>query len=450
MKKTIIEIGRGVKCIYPPKVLRQKIEKDLCFENPAYKKAIEQGRSPGNMSPYIILFDQDKDTFWLPRGYVFFLVKFIKQINHPYILVDETVTFDPLDFKFHGKLRDYQKTAESKILNYPVGVLEASTGSGKTTMALSVITKRQQPTLILVHTKELLYQWKDRITEFLKEDCGIIGDGKFQIKPITVGTIQTVHKKLPQITDHFGQLIIDECHRYGSHTTAYAIQDFPAKYFLGLTATPFRSDGLTKIIFAGIGPKIHKVNKTGLFESGAVLQPKIKKVETNFRYTFTNDYSAMVSTLTKDENRNLLICSKIAENLKLFNETILVISDRKNHAKIIRETLQNSYKINSSLLLGSTNKKTREQSVEDIRAGKSKVMIATTSLIMEGFDLSDLTSLFITTPIKFSGRLIQACGRILRPRKGKKPLIYDFRDDWVPVLKYSGYARDRVYRSEWK
>jgi superfamily II DNA or RNA helicase len=302
----------------------------------------------------------------------------------------------------------------------------------------------------LVHTTELLLQWRDRIKTFLGEDCGLIGNGKFQVKPITVGTIQTVHKRFPEITDSFGHLVIDECHRYGSHTTAYTIQEFPAKYFLGLTATPFRSDGLTKIIFAGIGPKIHKIDRQGLFETGAVLKPDIRRVPTNFRYVFANDYAAMISSLVQNDERNLLICAEIALYLQHVKESILIVTDRKNHAEIIRETLLNKYKINSSMLLGTTKKKDRVQTTEDIRSGKSKVLIATSQLISEGYDMANLSALFLTTPIKFSGKLIQACGRILRPKEGKNPLIVDFRDDYVQVLKYSGYARDKTFNKEWR
>jgi superfamily II DNA or RNA helicase len=157
----------------------------------------------------------------------------------------------------------------------------------------------------------------------------------------------------------------------------------------------------------------------------------------------------MISELTKNEERNQLICNAIAKDLKIYNDTVLIITDRKDHAFILREILKRQYNLSVSMLLGSTNKKERMKSIEEIRNGKSKILLATTSLIKEGFDLADLTALFITTPIKFSGRLIQAVGRVLRPAENKIPRIYDFRDNWVDVLRYTGYARDRTYNQEW-
>lgn len=449
---TIIEIGRGIKCINTPKEARKKIEKDLTIDNPAYTKAIKLGKYT-SADPFLILYDSEKSTYWLPRGYVFFLIKFLKRINHPYKIIEKTKTFEPLNFKFHGKLRDYQLEAEKHILKYPIGILEAGTGSGKTVSALSVIAKRKQPTLIIVHTKELLYQWKDRVKEFLKEDVGIIGDGKFEIKNISVGTIQTVKKRLDELNLKFGFLIVDEVHRYGTLSGIFTIQDFPAKYYLGLTATPFRSDGLGRLLFVSIGPKIHIVNKKKLFDNKNILRPDIFRIDTNFRYIFNNDYSSMMSVLTKDEARNRLICAKTSEDLKIYNEAILLVSDRKKHLEILQEILLEDYGIKSIILYGTTKKKKRVEYVELINQKKVKVILATTSLIGEGFDAPYLTALFLTTPIKFSGRLVQACGRILRTEKGNKnkiPRLYDFRDNNIDVLRYSGYGRDRVYRKEWQ
>ena len=86
--------------------------------------------------------------------------------------------------------------------------------------------------------------------------------------------------------------------------------------------------------------------------------------------------------------------------------------------------------------------------MKKVKAGKCKVLIATTSLIGEGFDAPNLSALFLTTPIKFAGRLLQTAGRILRPSGGANPRLYDFRDDNISALRYSGFGRDRAYKNE--
>jgi len=244
-------------------------------------------------------------------------------------------------------------------------------------------------------------------------------------------------------------ILVHNCHRIAASTWTDTIQEFPAKHYLGLTATAFRRDGLGHAIFASLGPKQHTVNKKLLFKTKAVLKPNVYRIQSNFKYVFTNDYSTMISSLTKDTARNNLIINQIHADLKLYNENILIVSDRKQHCLTMQETLLNRYNTKSLVLTGTVKKTERTEIIKQVKTGKCKVLFATISLIGEGFDAPDLTALFLTTPIKFSGRLIQACGRILRPKKGKVPRIYDIKDNNVKVLQYSGFNRDRIYKKEW-
>jgi small basic protein (TIGR04137 family) len=139
-------------------------------------------------------------------------MKWIKQNNYEVKIIDKTLLLPKIDIKFHGKLREYQELAVNEMVNrYPVGVLEANTGAGKTVIATGIIAKRKQPTLIIVHSKELLYQWQEAIKTFLHYDCGLLGDRKNDIKDITVGIINTVKNKIDELTPRFGMVICDEC-----------------------------------------------------------------------------------------------------------------------------------------------------------------------------------------------------------------------------------------------
>ena len=96
-------------------------------------------------------------------------------------------------------------------------------------------------------------------------------------------------------------------------------------------------------------------------------------------------------------------------------------------------------------MTGDINGKDRELIVERLDAGKIKVLISTTQLLSEGFDSKELSVLFMGTPIKFSGRILQTVGRILRPMQGKEPKIYDYIDSKIGVLAASAKSRQRVY-----
>ncbi|MCP4369881.1 MAG: DEAD/DEAH box helicase [Deltaproteobacteria bacterium] len=444
-----ITIGKGVVAEGLPMPLIKKIQKDLTFDNPNYKNAMAFGKFiSADMPSHLHLFEVEGNNAWVPRGYVHWLLKWMHDHKEPVKIRDKTLLLEPLNLKFLGELKEIQKPAIPDLLGYPCGVLEADTGAGKTVMAIYMIVQRQQHTLIIVHNKELLYQWQERIKQFTGEDCGLIGDGKCTIKPITVGIINSVRTRVELLEPHFGHIICDECHRITSESWAGTIQEFRAKYTLGLTATPFRSDGLGNAIFASIGPLRHTVDKKKLQETGAVLKPNIFRMKTTFSYVFANDYSTMISELINNVDRNHLIVNGIARDLNKYKENILIVSDRQKHLKIMQEMLEDIHGIKSHVLTGSTATNKRKVIIAEVRSGECKVLFATTSLIGEGFDAPDLTALFMGTPIKFSGRLIQAVGRILRPKKGKKPRLYDMRDNNVSTLEYSGYARDRVYKKK--
>jgi superfamily II DNA or RNA helicase len=456
MKKTndiILKINSQIFCYNLPRGVRDKIHKDLTLENPLYKEAIKSGRFiSSDLMPFIYLFatDADKEVYRIPRGYVYYLKKYLSNKNLSVKIIDNTLLLPKLNLKFIGKLREYQQKAEDDMVTrYPVGVLEASTGAGKTVTACAIIARRQQPTLIIVHNKELLYQWQGAIKKFLNYDCGLIGDSKFSVKSITVGIINTVKNRYDELTNKFGQLVIDEVHRCPSTTFSETLINFPARHYLGLSATPYRRDGLGFAINAYMGPVIHKVNKEMLHDVGAVLKPSIIRIETNFRYFFQNDYSTMIKQLTSDYDRNMLIADNIYNEYKQSKQNVLVVSDRTAHCKEIAHILLERYKMKSAVLISSIKPKDRTQIVDDVRNGKVHILISTVQLIGEGFDAPNLSSIFLTTPIKFSGRLLQVVGRILRPSKSKTPKVYDFRDNDVAVLRYGGFNRDRIYRKQW-
>jgi len=874
MKPIKIIINRGVYYKNLPQKAKIKIINNLSFDNPIYVNAKKYEKNISSLTmPTIPFFENSKKTYWTPRGYIYYFIKFCKKNKYKFIIEDRTLSFPALRIKFYGKLRDYQKPAVKDMLKYPVGVLKAPTGGGKTTMAIYLIAARKQPTLIIVHNKELFYQWEKAIKMFLHYQCGLLGDGNKKIKKVTVGIINSVNNNIDTLYNQFGFVIVDETHRVPSTIFTETVQEFTAKYVCGLsisensvvsckiknkiynckikdlykstqntyapknmlvrccvkgqftwgkvqafirhklkqkqmwkitttvgrsiemtedhsaiivkkgklldikptnlkigdsflidsgfwgekgidtikyfdllpetknfivagasisdieaytqttpksnrhriryklkhgkygnyvpasfytkkcnfegtvycsgrgnehstlidlnkiafiagyyagngsskrgrmsivcpthkhkrivkelnllgfkptirnngtsvelyvhsitfvsiireitkgkayskrihscifsasekvkrayidgcifsdghirestrgrkrvflstyskqlaldydrlisslgvyssislrkkgkggiingrqiigkydnyvinfsyhaynknnevyhgkrtvtqmktngsvvkiskiekikynkdsyvydfsvpecenfvangilchnTATPYRRDGLGKGIFACIGPKLHIVSRHHLNKIKATLKPRIIRIQTGYYFFYTGEYPKLISDLTKNKERNNLIGSLAQRDFNKYNQSILIVSDRKAHCLEIQKSLSIP-----SLVLTSKSKG-RKEIIKKMRTGECKILISTTSLIGEGFDLNILSALFITTPIKFSGRLIQICGRILRPNKGAQPRVYDFRDTNIGVLRNSGFVRDLIYK----
>ena len=740
-----------------------RIKQSLTMKNPAWQEAKKHGRWTGNIDKILHFYKDGKDgSLSFPRGFISGALD-ITGWNIGF--ENRRRTLPEIDFKFTGELRPYQVEAFRDLKQKDFGVLEALMGSGKTVIALAVIAARCQPTLILVHNKELLYQWRDRIAEFLGVNAGLVGDGKFDIQPITVAIINSAKKHLDDLPDHFGQIVVDECfvagtlvdgvpiekiqvgdfvdsynhvagiiekkkvlqifkhkrsalfsvkiqgkepivctknhpfytprgyltadkltsklsvlcidnqlvnledngetkssyrkllrlwracrmqgqkalgnifgqsqrrdsvllkkmfcspkkrkaqrsydlfteiqqgvclrtheeeqsnvqpcHRgknegrqknkwyakclvwqawwqWTAHTfsnsfgyvfgladgggyqdRAYSgreripdklqggrgerktkdcdrggrqrtqpkkeevtrskertktqwlgvesveiykraggerspnlpsenhvynlevednnnyfvdgilvhnchrtpatmfsevVQAFDCKYMLGLSATPYRRDGLTNLIHWFVGDLTHKIDPVELQDTESVLIPEIRTRETGF------NYQKLLSLIVVNEDRNNMIVQDVLFEAKRPG-TALVVSDRIEHCEILFDQLRLApgigYEI--EMLTGQLKPKERSSVVEDIRAGKVKVVIATIQLIGEGFDCPGLSSLFLATPIKFSGRLIQVVGRILRPADGKTPRVYDYQDPVGPLFA-SAKAREKTYR----
>jgi len=457
-EKVIIKVGRGVRLTNLPNAAVDKLIRDLTFDNLKYKQALEHGKYVGgNVDPFVYFFARSTNgkTYWTPRGYIWFIKKWLRDNGYPVELQDNTLTLPEIDVEFKATLRDYQKSAVDEVARrYPVGVLEAATGAGKTVMGTALIAKRKQRAIVLVHNKELLYQWQEAIRKFLGYDAGLLGDNKFQLRDISVGIINTVRNKIDEISEQFGHVIVDECHRCPAGTWSDTLPEFPAKYYLGLSATPFRKDGLGNAIYYNIGPKLHKVDLKKLQDTGAVLKPQIILAKTQYHFgrhysdCLKVPYATVIKDLTNNQQRNDLIARLIKDDLRQYKQNVLVVSDRVTHCEQIANMLY-SKGVMSRILHGKVSATDRARIVNDVKTGKCKVLIATLSLIGEGFDAPNLAALFLTTPIKFSGRLIQTVGRVLRPEEGKTPRVYDFRDENVEILKYSGYARNTIYKKQW-
>ena len=425
----------------------------LTIDNPQWVENHKMGRWNGKTPRLLRFYEKTESGLIVPRGFTGQLLAMARKQKINYRINDQRRSLPEVDFTFCGKLKKFQKKAVSEMLKKYFGTLSAATGSGKTVMALAIIAERKQPALIVVHTKELLNQWIDRIISFLgipKDQIGVIGAGKKIIgERVTVSTVQSLYKCADKVSPYIGHLIIDESHRTPSRTFTEAVTNFDCKFMLGLSATPWRRDGLSKLIYWHIGDIAHEVDKADLIENGDILKAEIVTRETDFNTILdpSTEYSKMISELTEDKERNRLIASDIAHEAKNGSSGIcLVLSDRKAHCKAIQSALNRGFDITSEVLTGDIPVKERQYIVDRLNDGEIKVLIATGHLIGEGFDCKGLSTLFLATPIRFDGRVLQYLGRVLRPAPGKdKATVFDYVDVNVPVLVSSAKARQKIY-----
>ncbi|MBW1926327.1 MAG: DEAD/DEAH box helicase family protein [Deltaproteobacteria bacterium] len=294
----------------------------MTFANPKWLENNKRGYWNGRTPKLLKYYERTANGLLIPRGFIQQLIGIARAQGIRYRLEDRRRILPEADFSFRGELKPFQKTAVEDVLAHDFGTLSAPTGSGKTVIALYAIAARRQPTILIVHTKELLNQWIDRAETFLgisAKEVGIIGNGKHTIGDrITFATVQSLYKCANEIRDHIGFLVVDECHRAPSRTFTEATLSFDSKYMLGLSATPWRRDKLSRLIYWYIGDVVHEVNSEKLLKTRDILPIKVIARHTNFKTLLnpSEQYSKVLSELTQDATRNELIAQDVAREVQ--------------------------------------------------------------------------------------------------------------------------------------
>jgi superfamily II DNA or RNA helicase len=170
----------------------------------------------------------------------------------------------------------------------------------------------------------------------------------------------------------------------------------------------------------------------------------VRRTLFDYDYAVDEDYQAMMSALTDDSARNELITEDVIRHAQKDSGVGLVISDRKDHCKVLYNRIAQKNVI-VKLLTGDVPNKERREITAELSRGEVQVLVATSQLIGEGFDLKQLSALFLTMPVKFTGRIKQYVGRILRTDKDKQDaIIYDYVDQ-PGVLQASFLSRKKAY-----
>ncbi|BCU75377.1 DEAD/DEAH box helicase family protein [Luteolibacter sp. LG18] len=412
-----------------------------------------------NIPRFIFCGEIHPDRLVLPRGSIPEAESLFRKAGGRMQIEERRPKPSARSFEFRGELISPQQSAVRAVLLHEDGVLVAPPGAGKTVMGCAIIASRKVSTLVLVHRKPLLDQWRSRLQEFLgvdKNEIGVLGQAYASTHPdVVVGMVQTLSKS-PNATallEPFTQVIVDECHHIPATSFEAVMKVCPARFFLGLTATPIRKDGLQKILFLQCGPIRHRMDPAG--DGGIPRMLILHDIHLGLPPEGTRMQIHQVwDLLANHEARNKLIVSDIASALAE-NRNCAVLSDRKEHLAILCNLLTNDHpKIAERVLRidGSMGKKQRAAVLGQIDGlasnGSGFALLATSSLLGEGFDLPLLDTLFLTLPISFKGRLIQYAGRLHRANAGKTEVrIHDYVETDHPLTAHMARKRMAAYRS---
>lgn len=442
-----------------PNSLIAALKRLATLANPVFFEKQRLRFGTHNIPRFIFCGEMDPDRLVLPRGVADAAVELFRKAGGHLEIEDQRPSRTACEFTFHGELTSDQQCAVDTMLGHDDGVLLAPPGAGKTVMGCAIIAARKTPALILVHRKTLLDQWRSRLETFLgleKTEIRVLtADGVSGQPSVAIGMIQTFVKSPHPgaLFEAFGQVIIDECHHVPAASFEAVMKTCSARHFLGLTATPNRKDGLQKILFLQCGPIRHRMEPAA--------DPDIKRIliVRDIHLGLHPEELRMPvhqvwELLANHEERNRIIATDIVEALRN-GRNCAVLSDRKEHLTALEKLVADmapEHAARIHRIHGTMGKKARAATLSEIEthadAGGGFALLATSSLVGEGFDLPQLDTLFLTLPISFKGRIIQYAGRLHRACDGKSEIrIYDYTEPEHPLTAHMFRKRMTAYRS---
>jgi superfamily II DNA or RNA helicase len=440
-----------------PSAMLNRLMRLAAFQNPEFYRAQAMRLSIFDKPRVIRCAEEFPRHLGLPRGCLEDAIGLLESHKIKVELADERFNGVPIDVSFYGELRPEQRKAAHALLAQDTGILSATTAFGKTVIAAWMVAARKVNTLILVHRRQLLDQWRERLSVFLNLPVKSIGQmAGGRRKPtglIDVAVIQSLNRKhvVDDLVAGYGQVIVDECHHLSAFSFEQVLRQAKARYVLGLTATPMRKDGRHPIILMQCGPIRYRVNARDQAAARPFEHVVIPRF-TNFRLPAQAqkpEIHEIYAALTHDQSRNDMILKDLLETIKR-GRSPLVLTERTEHLKALAARLENTVK-NVLVPQGGMGVKQRKAIMTrllNIPENEERVLLATGRYIGEGFDDARLDTLFLVLPISWKGTVQQYVGRLHRLHDQKKEVVvYDYVDGCVPMLAAMFDKRQRGYES---
>jgi superfamily II DNA or RNA helicase len=440
-----------------PAAFLDRLIRLAAFQNPEFYSA-QAMRFSTFAKPRVIACAEEFDHhIALPRGLLDELLELFESHGIAVEVSDHRFGGIPIEVESHGDLRPGQKEATNALARFDDGILCAPTAFGKTAVAARLIAIRKVNTLVLVHRRHLMDQWRERLALFLglsTKDIGQIGGGKAsRTECIDVAVIQSLIRKgdVKDLVAEYGHVIVDECHHVSAFTFERVLRKVKAKYVVGLTATPIRKDGHHPIILMQCGPIRFNVGSKKQAANSGIQHEVVPRLT---EFTVPPEWSGIgiqdiYAALVNDEQRTDLIIADVVRAIE-DGRVSLLLTERTDHVQFFVERLSRRVP-NVFVMKGGMGKKQRDALASQIKAvpeDQPRVIIATGRYIGEGFDNARLDTLFLAMPISWRGTLQQYVGRLHRLHENKHVVrVYDYVDSCVPVLNRMYEKRLKAYKA---
>jgi superfamily II DNA or RNA helicase len=354
-------------------------------------------------------------------------------------------------------LRPYQEAALAAWdLAGRRGTAVLPTGAGKTRLAIAAMARAGVPALCLVPTRVLLDQWARAIQEILGVVPGRLGDGERRIDSLTVATFESAWRAMHRLGNQFGMVVVDEAHHFGCGMRDEALDMCTARLRLGLTATKPRGQPAARLAEL-VGPTVYELRVDEL--TGEFLAPydtvvlhldltaeeraNYEQLMATFREVMCgyrrfhpeaswNEFATAAART--DAGRRAIAAWHRARKLIAFpaakRALVGTLLERHRATPTIVFTADNptAYAISREHLIMpltcDIKRKERERILVLFTEGKLRALVSA-QVLNEGLDVPDAEVGIIVAGTKGEREYVQRVGRVLRPRPGKRALVYE-------------------------
>jgi superfamily II DNA or RNA helicase len=438
----------------PPSLLA-RLKHLASLHNPLFYER-QRLRLSTHQTPRLIrCYEEDLTHLHLPRGVLAQVEDAVVGAGSRLVTEDRRPTLERLPLEFQGELTPQQQSAVAEMLAHDDGVLVAPPGAGKTVIACALIAERKLPTLILAHSKPLLEQWRARLQSLLglpSKQIGQRGGGRRKrtgiVDLVMIQSLKAVDD-LEAFFGAYGLVVVDECHHLPAFSFESAIRRAPVLHFLGLTATPYRRDGLQEIVTMQCGPIRHQI-ATREGPAGEIdLELRVRETTFAPAGAAETPIQELFRLLVHDQERSELVCDDVIDAVAE-GRRCLVLSQWKEHCAHLVDRLR-SNDVEPIVLEGGLGKRARSALLDRIERtprDEPLIVVATGQYLGEGFDCPQLDTLFLAFPVSFKGRLVQYTGRLMRAHEHKTDVrVYDYADLRLPILRAMHTRRLTTYKT---
>jgi superfamily II DNA or RNA helicase len=351
------------------------------------------------------------------------------------------------------------------------GTVVLPTGSGKTRVAVAAMARLRVPTLCLVPTRALLEQWERTLRATYAGPLGCYGDGRHELRPVTLATFESAYRWMGRLGHRFELLVVDEVHHFGCNQRDEALEMSSAGARLGLTATPPPHPAARERLAQLVGPVVYELSigdLTGRFLSAfdvvtlrLELSPReraayerdmklFRPVYAEFRRLVPGGSDFVRFARRTDAGRQAVEALRRVQRLLALSEAKRqvtgVLLRRHASARVLVFTADNTsaYAIaREHLVMPLTcdiGRREREEALGRFRDGDLRALVSA-RVLNEGLDVPEAEVAIVVGGSLGRREHVQRVGRLLRPREGKRALVYELVTARTLEVRWAAHRR---------